>query len=57
MFEWTRERLLLRIHTVTNRPALHDDDRMMPVFALRRGGQADDVERFHLPENLLEADG
>ena len=57
MFEWSRQRLLLRIHTVTNWPTLHGDDRMVPVFALRRGGQAGDVTRFDLPEHLLEAHG
>lgn len=31
---------------MTNRPALHDDDRVMPVFPLWRGSQAGDVTRF-----------
>src|SRR5262249_49071796 len=41
---------------MTNWPALHDDDWVMTVFALRCRGQAGDVFRFHLPKNLLEAD-
>ena len=42
---------------MANRPALHDDDWVMPVFALRRCGQAGDVTPIHLSENLLETYG
>ena len=54
VFERSRERLCFGIHAMTNRPALHHDDGMMPVLALRRGGQARDVTRLHLPQYLLE---
>ncbi len=57
MFERPRERLLFCIHTVANRATLHDDDRVMPIFALRRRGQTSDVTRLHLPKHLLKAHG
>src|SRR4051794_36666579 len=56
MFEWSRKSLLLRIYTMTNRSALHHNNRVMPVFPLRSRGKPGDVSGLHLPKNLLEAD-
>jgi len=35
-----------RINTMPNRPALHEDDRMMTIFAGHRRGQSEDIARF-----------
>ena len=46
--------LTLGIDTMSDRSALHEDDRMMPVLATDRRGQARDELGFCLPHNLLE---
>ena len=57
MFEWTRECLFLCIHPVTNRSALHDDDRMMTVLASDSLRQAHDEASLRLPRYGLETVG
>jgi len=46
--ERSREGLLLCIHAMAYRPALHHDNRVVAILALWCGGEAGDVARFHL---------
>src|SRR5262245_17330825 len=43
MREGTRSSLLPGVDAMTDRPALHENNRMMPVLASHRGRKADDV--------------
>ena len=56
MLKRSRRSLPPRVHAKTNRATLHEDDRVMPVLADRRGGQAEYVTRFHLSHHRLEAE-
>jgi hypothetical protein len=40
---------------MADRPALHEDDRMMAVFARERGGKSHHESSLSLPRHLLEA--
>lgn len=42
---------------MTNWSALHDDNRVMAVLPLWRGGKAGNITCFHLPEHLLKTHG
>jgi hypothetical protein len=46
--------LLLRVHSVPNRSALHEDDRMVPVLPRDRRRETGDKSRFGLSRHLLE---
>ena len=48
-------RLLLGVNAVSNRSAVHEDDRVMAVLARQGGGQPRDVSRLGAPGNLLKA--
>ena len=48
--------LLEGIHAMPDGAALHEDDRMMTVFADRRGSEAEQVAGFHLTQDLLETE-
>jgi len=39
-----------------DRTTLHEDNRVMPVFPSRRGGEPDNVVRFHLAHHLFKAE-
>ena len=54
MFEGACGCLRLGVDPMTNRSALHEDDRMVPVFASDRGGQARDELCLCLADDLLE---
>jgi len=57
MLEGPDCRLLFGINTVSHRPALHEDDRVMSVFASHRCRKSGDGLRLGLPDDLLEAGG
>src|SRR5436190_4210836 len=42
VIEWTRRRLLPGVDSRANRSALHEDNRVMPILASDRGGEARD---------------
>jgi hypothetical protein len=54
MLERAPRRLVLRVDGEPDGPALHVDDRLVPVAAVRRGGEACDVPRLHLAHDALE---
>ncbi|ESW78996.1 hypothetical protein X772_28260 [Mesorhizobium sp. LSJC280B00] len=43
-----------RINAMPNRAALHEDDRMMTIFAGHRRGQSEDIARFRPAGHMLE---
>ena len=43
-----------RINTMPNRPTLHEDDRVMTIFAGHRRGQSEDIARFRSAGYELE---
>ena len=47
--------LLFRIHAMPHRAALHEDNRVMPVFACKSGGQAGHESRFGPARDQFEA--
>ena len=48
-------RLLLGVNAVSNRTAVHEDDRVMTILARQGGRQPRDVSRLGTSGNLLEA--
>src|SRR5262245_28424465 len=57
MFERPRSGLCARIYLMSNRAALHEDDRMVTVLACDGRRQADDESCFGLPCDLFETMG
>ena len=57
MDEGAQRRLVLRVNTVANRAALHEDDWVMPVLASNRGGQTGDKLRLSPTGDQFEATG
>ena len=55
--ERPRRGLRFRVHPVTDRPTLHEDDRVMAILAGYRGRQSQDVARLGSARDELEADG
>ena len=55
MRERSRRRLGLRVHAMSNRPALHKNDRVVPVLASHRGGQTGDELCFGAPHGQFKA--
>ena len=55
--EGTGSRQCPGIDPVTNRPALHEDDRMMAILAADGRGQARDIPGLRPADDLLEALG
>jgi hypothetical protein len=47
-------RLGTRINAMPNRAALHEDDRMMTIFAGHRRGQSEDIARFPPADRKLK---
>ena len=54
MLEWARRGLCASIDLMSNRPALHEDNRMVTIFAGDGGRQAKDESGLGLPCNLFE---
>ena len=57
MFKRSRSRLHSCIHAVPNRPTLHEDDRVVPVFPRHSCRQPEHEPRLRLPGDLFEAVG
>src|SRR5208283_1007520 len=53
--KWTGSRRCPGIDPVTNRPALHEDDRMLAILAADGRGQACDIPGLRPADDLLEA--
>lgn len=49
-------RLLLRVHQITHRPTLHENDRMMPILPRGRGGETVDIFGAGGFQHLLKAE-
>jgi hypothetical protein len=50
-------RLTLRVHREAHRPDLHSQDRVVPIAAVGRGREAQDVAGTHLTKHTLERNG
>ena len=57
MLEWSRSCLLLRTFPETDGTALHQDNRVMAVFADGSCSEAHNVLSFYLFENLFKGKG
>jgi len=55
MLEWASRRLCARIDLMSNRTALHEDDRMVTILACDGGRQAKHESGLGAPCNLFES--